>query len=173
MSYLTSQLKPGEEILYLVNRGRRWFHYASLIVAIVFIVAIMSVWNFLFTPTLSSIPVPGPNDPTWEWATWFAFVYGGTYGFPSIVFFITLRGVRHFFVVEVALTNKRLLGRTPIGRFAWLRRVDIPLEDIESITMVRKNALQIKRKSAVRPLNLGKLADAQGLVDQYHVLVGR
>jgi hypothetical protein len=172
MSYVTSQLQPGEQVLHRITKGRQWYHYVlAILMMCICAPSIGGLW-IRFNP-FATFPAPGPNDPAWTMLIWATIFYGCMFGFPLLLLYAGLMDFLNIFLVEVALTNKRLLGRVS-GAFSLPRRVDIPLEDIESIIVPKhaRYALQIKRKSATRPQRLVGLANPQGLVDQYRVLVG-
>ena len=170
MSYTTSQLQPGEQVLHLVTKGRQWYHYLFAVLMLFLCAPLIGILWISFNP-FATFPMPGPSDPAWTWLIWYTIQYGCTFGFPLLLIYAGIMDLLNIFLVEVALTNKRLLGRVS-GPFSIPRSVDIPLEDIESIIVIRRSTLQIKRKSAARPMNLAGLANPQGLVDQYHVLIG-
>ena len=170
MSYVDSQLQPGEQVLHLLTKGRQWYHYLLAVVLLFLCAPLIGGLWISFNP-FATFPMPGSSDPAWTWLIWYSVAYGCTFGFPVLLLYAGLMDLLNIFLVQVALTNKRLLGRVS-GLFLLPRAIDIPLEDVESIIVLRRSGLQIKRSSATRLLNLVGLAKPQELVDKYHVLVG-
>jgi hypothetical protein len=122
MSYIESQLQPGEQVLFRINRGRKWYHYLFLVLPYLILVPILIlVVGFFLLPALAvSLP-----------ETVLIVIWSGLL---LLIGLGILTDVVHFLVDELALTDKRIVGKVQGAFSAWVfQKINVPLPEIESV----------------------------------------
>lgn len=150
MSYIESQLQPGEQILFRINRGRKWYHYLLLVLPYFILVPILIlVVGKLFLPILAAFLPETALILTWS-------------GLLLLIGLGILTDVVHFLVDELALTDRRIVGKVQGAFSAWVfQKINVPLSEIESIRAMggfASASLVIRRKDGKPDLivrNLG------------------
>ncbi len=165
MPYVDSHLQAGEQVLYRVNRGRAWYDYL-LAFAMLFVLAplVLGVYFFAMIIVTRSIATSLPTGP--EGALIAALV-----GLVILVFvplFAAISAIVEFvafWLTDMALTDRRILGRALGRNRIWLRTVDIPVQDIAKVHRFRLSALMtIERKSTRHAQVLGPFKDCNGFI---------
>jgi hypothetical protein len=121
MSYIESQLQPGEQVLFRINRGRKWYHYLLLVLPFCVLLPIL-VWVIgkFFLPILAAFL---PQN---------ALLLIGS-GMLVLIGAGILTDVVHFLVDELALTDRRIVGKVQGAFSAWVfQKINVPLSEIES-----------------------------------------
>ena len=122
MNYIRSQLQPGEQILFQINRGRKWFHYLLLFFTYCVLLPVM-IWvlnNFAYPIFASILP---QNVVMLIWLGLFLLI-----GAAMLV------DILHFLVDGLALTDRRIIGRVQGSFSGWVfRKINVPVSEIESV----------------------------------------
>jgi len=133
MTYIETRLQPGEELVYRTTPARHIFRLAVLIlVGVVFILLALSipVLMALATQRLGRFPV------IWGLPDSFAIlvINLGLWFLPVLAFFIFSMDTARVFACELALTDRRILGRIPA---VWLfRQFELPIHEIALVSQV-------------------------------------
>lgn len=128
VSYIDSRLRPGEKVLFHVQRSRDWPHLAkSLVIDVLILAAAILLARYLNHSMVQSYLSSGP--------------LGGLGGFvaaslltgflPILVFVALAQDFAFTFFVELALTDRRILGR--IAGPLWTRTLDLPHSQVRGV----------------------------------------
>lgn len=122
MGYVESRLQPGEHIIFKINRGRKWYHYLLWILPYIILVPIIVfLLGYFLMPMLRSLL---PDNVT--------MLIG--VGFLVLIGLAILNDIVHYFVDELALTDRRIVGRSQNSASGWLfQKINAPLSEIASI----------------------------------------
>lgn len=165
MSYVDSHLQAGEQILYRINRGRAWYDYLWAFVSFLLLTPlVLSIYIFGMTLTVRVIAASLPASPEGELIT--ALVALALLAFMPVLAVIS-QGVEFvaFWLTDVALTDRRILGRALGRNRLWLRTFDIPAQDVAKVHRFRLSSLvAIERKSTRRAAVLGPFKDFKGFI---------
>ena len=120
MSYITAQLQPGEEVLFRIKRGRKWYDYLGVV--IVYFILIPFVFGVIL---YFLVPILGAILPQ----TTALLSVGGLMLLLSLALLLDLI---HFLVDEIALTDRRIVGRAQGKTTLVFQKIDMPLSAIGS-----------------------------------------
>jgi hypothetical protein len=152
MSYITSQLQPGEQVLFRINRGRKWYHYLLLVIEYCILIPFL-FWMLLYF----LVPILGAFLPQ-------AAALLSVGGLLLLLSLTLLLDFIHFLVDDIALTDRRIVGRAQ-GAMTWVfKKIDVPFSAIGSAKATggfASPSLEIRRKDGkpdlfVRNLSAGK-----------------
>ncbi len=141
MSYIESQLQPGEQVLFRISRRRKWYHYLLVVPAycVLLTVLIWLVGNF-FLPILAAF------------LSETALILIGS-GLLLLIGLGILPGVIHFLVDELALTDRRIVGKVQGAFSGWVfQKISVPLSEVESVRAMggfTSPGLEIRRKNGM------------------------
>jgi hypothetical protein len=161
MSYVESQLQPGEQVLFRINRGRKWYHYLFLVLPYLILlpILILVVGFFLLPALAASLPET------------VLIVIGS--GLLLLIGLGILTDVAHFLVDELVLTDKRIVGRAQGAFSAWVfQKINVPLSEIESATS-SSSSLVIQRKNGKPDLIVRSLDSRKQFAAKLMELINR
>ncbi len=165
MSYIESQLQPGEQVLFRINRGRKWYHYLFLVLPYLILVPILIlvVGRFLLPGLAASLP-----------ETVLIVIWGGML---LLIGLGILTDVVHFLVDELALTDKRIVGKVQGAFSAWVfQKINVPLPEIESVEAMggfASASLVIQRKDGKPDLIVRNLDSRKQFAAKFMELINR
>jgi hypothetical protein len=162
MSSINSQLQPGEQVLVRINRGRKWYHFLGLIIEF-FILVPITFWLLLYL----LMPMLGPLVSE-EIALLMVLGLFGLIGLLLLLDFI------HFWVDDVALTDRRILGTAQGSAVFSFKKIEIPLVAVASARASGgfiSPGLEILRKDGKPALFLRNLDGNKKFVDKLAELI--
>jgi hypothetical protein len=119
MSYVNNELEAGEEIIFKINRGRKFNHYYKTIsqACITFPFVAYIIWKY-FSTLFIDFPQPTSVDPILLQILVPICLSGFIYGPALALVVVAILDLIHFFTDELALTNRRIIGRGQ-SRMYW------------------------------------------------------
>ena len=156
MSFIESQLQPGEQVLMRANQGRRWYHFLLLFIEYCMLMPFLFWALFIFVVPVMSAFIP-------EIVTMLAIL-----GFIVLLSIPLLLNLVHFAVDEVAITNLRIVGRLMGATVFNFRKINVPLSAVRSASSggIFAPGVTIERKDGnpdllLRNLSPGRLFAAK------------
>ncbi len=165
MSYISSHLQPGEQVLIRTNRGRKWYHFLWMVFG-----------YFIFLPIMAWIMLYFLVQIFGEFLSQTAaLIFTGV--FLIVLALGGLVDIIHFLVDDIALTDRRILGLAQ-GATTWsFKKYDIPLSVIESIRATGGAlvgySLEIQRRDVKHKLYLRNLVGSKQLAAKITELINR
>ena len=135
MSYIESQLQPGEQVMFRINRGKNWYHYLLTFImnCIIMPITVSVMLYFISLLAAAFLPRVTASGST----TLDAMIPLGILlfflGLALFIMLAVLLDLIHFFTDELALTNRRIVGRAQ-GQAVWsFQKVNLPLSAVDSV----------------------------------------
>jgi hypothetical protein len=164
MSYIESQLQPGEQVLFRINRGRKWYHYILLVIEY-FILAPFLFWITLYF----LVPILGRFLPQ-------AAALLSVGGLLFLLSLGLLLDFMHFLLDDIALTDRRIVGRAQGTTTLAFQKIDVPLSVIASATATGgfvSPMLEIRRKDGKPALFMRNLGAGKQFAAKLTELINR
>ncbi len=169
MSFVDNKLEAGEEILFKINRGRKFRHYYKMISqnVITFPVIAFFAWRYL-SNLFTDFPQPTSTDPMAIQILIPVCLLSCIY-VPAIALIVVgVLDLLHFFMDELALTNRRIIGRGQ-SRMIWPFRV-FDIEVSEVLDIKNKNTYLEIRVDGERPIIISKLFQNKEFIEKFDEL---
>jgi hypothetical protein len=165
MGYIQSQLQPGEQVLFRISRRIKWYHYLLLVLPYCIVVPLFTwVMGYIFLPIFAAF-LP---------ETALIIVGSGTL---ILIALALLDDVMHFLVDELALTDRRIVGKVQGAFSAWVfQKISVPLSEIKSVSVVGGFAsprLEIQRKNGMPSVIVKNLASRKEFAAKLTELINR
>lgn len=134
MGIVDKELEAGEAVIFKIDRGRTIKHYYQVIAQAVFVFPSLAFfcWRY-FSALLVDFPQPTTVDPMLVQLLVPSALLGCMYGPALILVLVSIMDLVHFFTDELALTNRRIIGRGQSRMYWSFRKVDLKLSNIVEI----------------------------------------
>jgi hypothetical protein len=166
MGFIENQLELGESVVFKIGRGRKFKDYDGTVFRafVLFPYFGYLIWKF-FSDLFSDFPMPIASDPPMAQFLVPACLSSCMYG-PGLMFIsLGILDVIHLFTDEIALTNKRIIGRAQ-SQYIWsFRPIDVRLEDVRDIN-IKNLSLEIHTNDD-RPIRISRLDQQQEFIEKF------
>lgn len=167
MSFVDNELEAGEEIIFKINRGRKFQHYYKVIsqAGITFPLIAFFAWRYL-SALFIDFPQPTSVDPILVQTLVPICLSGLIYGPAAALVIAGVLDLIHFFRDDLALTNRRIIGRVQ-SRVSWsFRTVDLKLSEVTDVKN-KVGFLEIYIDGE-RPIIISRLDQSKEFVEKFH-----
>jgi hypothetical protein len=172
MSYVDNELEAGEEIIFKINRGRKFNHYYKTIsqACITFPLIAYFIWKY-FSTLFVDFPQPTSVDPILVQMLVPICLSGFIYGPALALVAVAILDLTHFFADELALTNRRIIGRGQSRMYWSFPKVDLLLSEVMDIKY-KVTLLEI-HVDGERPIIISRLDQNKEFVEKFYELKTR
>jgi hypothetical protein len=172
MSYVDNELQAGEEILFKVNRGRKFIHHYKVVSQNVIGLPLLAffAWRYL-SALFIDFPQPTSVDPIAIQILVPVCLSSCIYVPALALIIVGILDLIHFFTDELALTNRRIIGRGQ-SRLIWpFRTFNLKLSDI--VDVKNKGTFLEIDLHRERPVIISKLDKNKEFVDKFLEIKGK
>ena len=150
MRNATTNLQPGERLICKIQPGRAWFDLIkTILIDALAIVATLYLFRALSRSFTDSYIHP-ENLLGWSEFVVMNLFLGIT---PMLIILALVQDFAYIFFLELSLTDRRIIGR--VSGILWARRLELPLDEIASVTVRANRLLVIEGKNGRKTTLLG------------------